>query len=276
MIFFSRTSLPRALTAGEETDGPNGQRFSIGLDCRLCLAHHFEPAHILLGQRSRRLSPSFLSDASSSDAAPPDQNPPPVPRTRRENRGFSRRTPAASRCSCGRPPGHQPALHPPCHLLLPTAPPLPALHRLSAARSRGCCARASSLRRAPPLLTAKSSGRSQTMAPGATTRTTARSKGGPCVSHLPRRPPGSRRRRSKNRTSGEVLSDVLTQMHSLLLLGPLSEKASALLLCVLHYHYFFVCLEIELLLTPEEKAILDQHETPDFTRISSVKLLHLS
>lgn len=29
--------------------------------------------------------------------------------------------------------------------------------------------------------------------------------------------------------------------------------------------------EIELLLTPEEKAILDQHETPDFTRISSPK-----
>jgi hypothetical protein len=34
---------------------------------------------------------------------------------------------------------------------------------------------------------------------------------------------------------------------------------------------FFVGLEIELLLTPEEKAILDQHETPDVTRISSVK-----
>ena len=34
---------------------------------------------------------------------------------------------------------------------------------------------------------------------------------------------------------------------------------------------YFVCLEIELLLTPEEKAILDQHETPDVTKISSVK-----
>jgi hypothetical protein len=62
---------------------------------------------------------------------------------------------------------------------------------------------------------------------------------------------------------------------SLLLLGLLFERPSALLLCVLlHLNLplnFFVWLEIELLLTPEEKAILDQHETPDVTRISSVK-----
>ncbi|RLN11534.1 hypothetical protein C2845_PM09G07960 [Panicum miliaceum] len=31
--------------------------------------------------------------------------------------------------------------------------------------------------------------------------------------------------------------------------------------------------EIELLLTPEEKAILDQHETPDVTKISSIPLM---
>ena len=154
-------------------------------------------------QRSRATRPKSAAGAQEA-------------KTRRETRGFSCRLPAASRCSHGRSPRHHPALQPPSHLLLPSAPRHPALHRLSAARFRGCCARASPPRRAPPLPTATSSGRSQTTAPGATTRTTARSKGGPRVSRLTRRPPGSRRRRSKNRTSGEVLVDlgfIPTQIH---------------------------------------------------------------
>jgi hypothetical protein len=73
---------------------------------------------------------------------------------------------------------------------------------------------------------------------------------------------------ASNRTSGEVLVDlgiIPTQIHffAAYLICLLFDRPSALLLCVLHYHEFFVCLEIELLLMPEEKTILDQHETPD-------------
>jgi hypothetical protein len=38
----------------------------------------------------------------------------------------------------------------------------------------------------------------------------------------------------------------------------------------------FVVAEIELLLTPEEEAILDQNETADVTKISSVECVLLS
>jgi len=216
---------------GEETDGPNGQRFSIGLDCRLSSTHHFGPAHLPLSQRSRRLPPSLYQTREAAQrrrAAGPKSAA--GAQTPTGNSGLQ--LPTASRCSHGRPPRRHPALQPPSHLLLPSASPLPALHRHSAARFRGCCVQAS----IPLPRAAASDGDVFWEEPDDGSGSDYEDDGPEQrrASRFPSSSPSSRLEAARQQE--QDLRRGINYPHkftSLLLLGLLFERPSALLLCVL-------------------------------------------